>query len=98
MASTSFHRGLTVCDVAPAPCGWAWLAFVAVDRDHPFHGRRFGELPASCLPLSHVNHVTGLQEHDKRWWFVVDVVASPDKDAALRKLCVASDELTQMAS
>lgn len=92
---TSFHRGLTVCDVQRSTDGWEWQPFIAVDSVHPLRGSRFVVL-ASGHTLAHVVHVTGCESHDARWWFTVDDGGCPDEDAALRKLLLVSDELTAM--
>lgn len=93
MPSTSFRRGLTVCDVHPSPDGWEWLSYVSVDAVHPFHGRTFVVLKCRHT-LTHVAHQTGDASHDSRWWFVIDSNGCPDEDAALRKLMAAGDEMT----
>lgn len=92
---SSFHRGLTVCDLVPSPDGWEWLPFVAVDDQHPLYGHHFVVLESGHT-LSHVVHVTGLAAHDARWWYAVDSRGVSDEDAALRKLLIVSDELTKM--
>lgn len=93
--ATSFHRGVVVCDIALSPDGWDWLVFVAVDRDHPFHGRHFLVLD-SGHSLTHVSHSTGVSSHDARWWFMVDTQGVVDDLAALKKIFIVSDELTDL--
>ena len=92
---SSFHRGLTVCDVVPSQDGWEWKAYVAVDEQHVYHKCRFVVLE-SGFTLTHVVHVTGLELHDARWWFVIDGKTCADEDAALRILRIVTDELAIM--